>query len=454
MIDVKELMKQVTVDEFCRTADEYFKAIKDPTPQMRKPFSNAQEASSILQKMGQMLSELHIGPGLTILEFGAGTCWFSRFLSQMQCQTIACDVSKAALEIGQRLFSEYPIVGEYVAEPKFLHFDGYNLDLPDASVDRIVCHDAFHHIPNQERVLAEMARVLKQGGIAAFGEPGKFHSRSPQSQYEMKNYTVLENDIILPEIFTLASKHGFTDIKCKLQCNMLLTLPQYSLITDNKPHSTLQAEISNNIQREMTDNTIFFLYKGELRPDSISPIGLSHTISLIRPSPKGTAMGVKLRPEVRLGKTFPQWLKKNYPGLANRLRSYRNILPNNIEEAAQQFHSSVLPTFITSVNEKLNLPLRITNNGGAIWLHDNVKGLGVVKIGTHLYDDTDKLIDLDFSRDEFEEDILPGTTLEQTISVQFNQTGQFKLAIDMVSEHVCWFENNGSRPLVVHVTVN
>ena len=68
--------------------------------------------------------------------------------------------------------------------------------------------------------------------------------------------------------------------------------------------------------------------------------------------------------------------------------------------------------------------------------------------------DTDKLIDLDFTRDEFEEDILPGTTLEKTISVQFNQAGQFKLAIDLVSENVCWFENVGSRSLVIHVKVN
>jgi ubiquinone/menaquinone biosynthesis C-methylase UbiE len=137
---------------------------------------------------------------MTVLDFAAGTCWLSRLLNQLQCQTISCDVSAAAaLEHGKRLFSEYPVTSSLVSKPEFLLFDGHTLNLPSKSVDRIICHDGFHHIPNQREVILELARVLKRGGIAGFSEPGRFHSQSPQSQYVMKNYTALENDIILPK---------------------------------------------------------------------------------------------------------------------------------------------------------------------------------------------------------------------------------------------------------------
>jgi ubiquinone/menaquinone biosynthesis C-methylase UbiE len=61
----------------------------------------------------------------------------------------------------------------------FLPYDGQTLPVADASVDRIVLYDAFHHIPNQERLLREMRRVLRPDGIVAMSEPGRGHSTSP-----------------------------------------------------------------------------------------------------------------------------------------------------------------------------------------------------------------------------------------------------------------------------------
>ena len=230
MIDPKEIIKELTVEELCETAEDYFASIKNPIPQMEKPFSSLLEAPEMLQNMGLLLSGLNLAKTMTVLEFGAGTCWFSRYLNQAQCVTICCDASKTALDLGKRLFKESPIMGEIISEPRFLHFNGHKIDLPDESVDRIICYDAFHHIPNQSEVLSELARVLKKGGIAGFCEPGLYHSQSAQSQYEMKNYRVLENDIIIPEIFEIAKKCGFTDIEIKLLSAMNVSLAQHQKI--------------------------------------------------------------------------------------------------------------------------------------------------------------------------------------------------------------------------------
>ncbi|HEX8590438.1 class I SAM-dependent methyltransferase [Pseudomonas sp.] len=44
------------------------------------------------------------------------------------------------------------------------------LQLPDASVDMVFCHQTFHHLVEQEQSLAEFYRVLKPGGYLLFAE--------------------------------------------------------------------------------------------------------------------------------------------------------------------------------------------------------------------------------------------------------------------------------------------
>src|SRR6185369_18086137 len=142
----------------------------------------------------------------------AGTGWTSRFLTQLGCEVVVCDASPTALDFAAELFERNPVSGPQ-PEPTFLPFDGHRIGLEDESVDRIVCVDAFHHVPNPSDVLREFGRVLRPGGIAGFQEPGPNHSTLPQSQFEMKNYTVIENDIRMRDIARWAKLAGFSDVK-------------------------------------------------------------------------------------------------------------------------------------------------------------------------------------------------------------------------------------------------
>lgn len=49
------------------------------------------------------------------------------------------------------------------------------IDLPDASIDIVFCHQTFHHLVEQEQALAEFWRVLKPGGLLLFAESTKFY---------------------------------------------------------------------------------------------------------------------------------------------------------------------------------------------------------------------------------------------------------------------------------------
>jgi hypothetical protein len=208
----------------------------------------------------------------------------------------------------------------------------------------------------------------------------------------MRHYNVLENDILITEIFAIAQKHGFTGIRIMVLGGIEVSLSQYKRLTSPTVQKLLKT-IFPTLGNTMTDKIVFFLDKGAYVPDSRGHIGLACSIS-----------------------------------------TDKNV-------------------FSVIAGEDLDLLVRVSNTGGARWLNENVNDIGVVKIGTHLYDEADHLIDLEFSRHTIGAIVEPGTTFEQTIRVRFNNPGTYKLAIDLVSEHVLWFEIAGSMPEFVTINV-
>lgn len=215
LIDVAELIGSVSVEEHAARAEAHFKGLEFPEWLLRKPFLDVAEAPFLLAAFGQVLGGLELRPDMTVLDFGAGTCWTSRWLTQLGMRVIALDVSETVLALGKRLFELEPVLGQAHA-PQFLHFDGRRIELADGAVDRVLSFGAFHHVPNPSEVLGELARVLRPGGIAAFSEPGPGHSVTAQSQSEMRNYGVIENDVVIEDVWTWAKAAGFAELRLRL----------------------------------------------------------------------------------------------------------------------------------------------------------------------------------------------------------------------------------------------
>jgi len=211
-IDARDIIAARSIEELNATAEVYFASLQDRTFQLAKPFSGLTETPAILLNLAVLLQCLHARPGQRVLDFGGGSGWLSRILTQLGLRAVVCDVSSTALEMAKETYERLPPIGDRPA-PEFLHFDGRTLALPDASVDRIVCFDAFHHVPNPAEIIREFGRVLKPGGIAAFAEPGPEHSRSAQSQFEMRTYGVLESDVDVDAIWNAARASGFSELR-------------------------------------------------------------------------------------------------------------------------------------------------------------------------------------------------------------------------------------------------
>jgi SAM-dependent methyltransferase len=314
VIDVRELLRAYTVEQLNRASDEYFHRFENSNETgqlLAKPFLDVEEAPSLLLGFSHVLQGLRLAAGMTVLDFGAGAGWSSRILTQLGCRVISCDVSETALRLGRRCYEMFPIQG-HRPKPTFLLFDGHRFDLPDASVDRINCLHAFHHVPNQAEVLREMARVLRPGGIAAFHEPGPNHSRSAQSQHEMRHYTVIENDIVLDEIEALAKQAGFSELDVAYFTATLITVSAKEYVNHRDKGAALPPYCDHMARNMLGAQTIFFLYRhGPNERTSRQPRGLRAEVQVDAPAKVKAGAPIEVRLYARnTGETT--WLPSNF----------------------------------------------------------------------------------------------------------------------------------------------
>jgi SAM-dependent methyltransferase len=394
VVDVAALTAGTSVEELNRAAEEYFSSLTDREHHLTKPFSQPHETPALLTGMAAALQGLDLAPGLTVLEFGAGTGWLSRYLTQLGCRTILLDVSPTALEIARELYERLPIIGERPA-PQFVAFDGIHIDLPDGSVDRILCYHAFHHVPNPAAVIREFGRVLGAGGIAGFAEPGPRHSRSPFSQFEMRTYDVVENDVDVHGLWRAARDSGFRDIKLAVFHGppFHLSLREFEDFLAGGATTTRWLASTRVFMRNV--RTFFLIKKGAARVDSRWADHLASTV---------------------------QATLASSPAVAGR------------------------PVLIDAL---------VSNAGDAAWLPSNVSP-GGVSLGAHLYDGSGQLLRFDMHREPLSappRTIAPGETIHCLMTLPPQQAGQYVIELDCVAARVAWFAPLGSRPVRLPIEV-
>jgi SAM-dependent methyltransferase len=117
--------------------------------------------------LGRLLELLGVGiePTDTVLDIGCGVGRLTRVLAARAAHVYGIDISSEMIE---RARAHHAALGNV----EWLVGDGQSLrPLPDAVVDGCVSHVVFQHIPDPAITLgyiAEMGRVLRPGGWAAF----------------------------------------------------------------------------------------------------------------------------------------------------------------------------------------------------------------------------------------------------------------------------------------------
>lgn len=125
-------------------------------------------------------------PNRTIVDIGAGTGFVGSVVAPLlrNGDTLVCaDISQTMLECCKRKLT--PTDERYTLN--LLKLEDEHLNFPDASVDAITLNSVLHHIPDPEKLLAEIARVLKPGGALFIGhEPNTRFYRNPFLFYQSR----------------------------------------------------------------------------------------------------------------------------------------------------------------------------------------------------------------------------------------------------------------------------
>jgi len=109
----------------------------------------------------KMLSS-HLRPGMTVLELGCGTGYFTQELARSGADVVAIDVSPELLEVARSNCSAPNV--RYQIE------NAYALSYPEAVFDSVVGSSVLHHL-EIAAALRNIYRVLKPGGTIYFTEP-------------------------------------------------------------------------------------------------------------------------------------------------------------------------------------------------------------------------------------------------------------------------------------------
>jgi 2-polyprenyl-3-methyl-5-hydroxy-6-metoxy-1,4-benzoquinol methylase len=388
-------MRRETVESLVSGADEYYRsAIASGATSFlkRKPFHSLEETPQVLVRLGWLLHGAHLTTGLHVVEYGGGSGWLSAMIWQMGCHVTCVDASTAALELARQAFDEHRhLIVWPEARCATALTDGHTLPLPDASMDRVVCFDVFHHVPNQEEILREFHRVLKPGGIACFGEPGRYHSVTGPSQHEMTNFRVLENDIVLEDVWQLAQGVGFTNIEIRpMLADYSLSLDEYLSLVDMKGVGSRGREA---LMTGTVSMSMFFLQKGPFVYDS----------------------------------------------------RYRSCLSASIKVPA---------TLKATVGVPVTLKMLCTNSGRGRWLSrvpdDDL--VGKVNVALIRCDESGAPVDRNWRRVPLPRDVEPGESIEIACEIVFEAPARFVLRAELVSELVAWFEAT-SDPIAATVSL-
>jgi len=116
-----------------------------------------------------ILSVLDPPPDATFLDAGCGPCAHSVRLAQRGFNVHAVDFSESALGMAREYIEARRLEDRITLARESL----LELSFPAFSFDYVLCWGVLMHIPEVERAVAELARVIKPGGLLVISESNK-----------------------------------------------------------------------------------------------------------------------------------------------------------------------------------------------------------------------------------------------------------------------------------------
>lgn len=339
-----------------------------------------------------MARALALPPGSRILDVGCGSGWLSEYYARLGYDVTGIDISEELVNMSRERLQRiaYDVDHETRLRCRFITHDIEAGPLPD-KFDAVICYDALHHFEDERAVFRHLAAMLGIGGLLFILEGHKPSSGSP---------TEVELQDVMRRYGTLESPFGENYLRS------LLDEHGFALVGD-------YVSVNGLFEREL------------LEGDSLPLHGLAtdyHYLTSMKVSEREPASSV---PDSRRpGKLLAQF-------------SCLEPTPHQVEPETN-FIAKVL----------------IRNAGDTLWLNGQSLRTGVVMPGVRVIDDHGAIVKEVHGYPMLPRAVAPGQSIAVDIPCPIpSLPGNYIVKIDLVDQHVCWFEERGSEPLLLSLRV-
>ena len=144
----------------------------------------------------------YVGKNDVVADAACGIGYGAKYLSQQCSKVCAVDLSSHSLSLAKRYYNDDKI--------DWFREDVTSLPFADNSIDCFISMETFEHIVEPGKLLAEMKRVLKEGGLGFISTP---NGQSPRRKminnpYHVKEYSYEEIFSICSQLFDNVSFFG------------------------------------------------------------------------------------------------------------------------------------------------------------------------------------------------------------------------------------------------------
>ncbi len=156
-----------------------------------------------LAKLGE------IGTGMRVLDVGSGLGGAAAWLAEnLRCHVEGIDLMEASVEEANRRLQQTAHDGRV----RFVVGDACALPFEAETFDVVWGQDAWCHVDDKQRLIAEAARVLEGGGRIVFSDWLLLDLQSPYSD-EVKKVTASPQMADVHTYLSALQAHGFTDVE-------------------------------------------------------------------------------------------------------------------------------------------------------------------------------------------------------------------------------------------------
>jgi len=335
---------------------------------------------------------LGLPAGSRILDVGCGSGWLSEYFARLGYEVKGIDISPDLIEMSRDRIAHIPYDVDHQTSLRCT-FAVHDIEAGplEEKFDAVICYDSLHHFENEDAVMRHIAAMLTVGGVLFILE-GERPPLGSATEEELLG--------VMTQYGTLESPFDYGHLRRILDEHGFRVIGDY-------------ASINGLFEREtIVDDRL-----------PLKDIALNYHYLSCKKVAEGAAASTiadSQRPGI----------------LCARI--------TNLGTGA----------LVIGPGEELDVELAIENLGNTLWLAGRESRMGIVMPGVRIFDDAGTLVREFHGEPPLPRSVAPGETVRLKIDHAVpHRIGRYTLKIDLVDQHICWFEAVGSKPLVLEFEV-